>query len=154
MPSMESLVALIAKSVNSPEVQAVIASEELVLSSEEDLEEGEPVRSFLSSPSGEYLFSHTLDRIDTLFIYIKPKTKHTAFTGELIRRLTINSSRMDVRRIFGMPTRSGEPQDLPPLGRFGGYDRYDSKELCLHFQYSESDEQIEMITIMSADIAP
>jgi hypothetical protein len=49
---------------------------------------------------------------------------------------------------------SGEPQDAPPLGRYGAYDRFDSKIRCLHFQYSEPAEEIELVTVMTADVAP
>ncbi len=154
MPSMESLIALVGEPVDAPAVQALIASEQLLSSTEEDLEEGEPVRSHLSSPTGGYLFSHTLGRLDALFVHIKPKGEYAAFRGALSNGLTARSTRADVRRSLGTPSRSGEPQNLPPLGRYGGWDRFDSKGLCLHVQYSEPEQEIELITVMMADIAP
>jgi len=146
--------ALVGEPVDAPAVQALIASEQLQSSTEEDLEEGEPVRSHLSSPTGGYLFSHSLGRLDTLFVHVKPKGDYVAFDGALTKGLTARSTRTDVRRSLGRPSRSGEPQNLPPLGRYGGWDRFDSKTLSLHFQYSEPEEEIELITVMVADIAP
>lgn len=154
MPSIESLIALVGESVDAPAVQALIVSEQLRSSTEEDLEEGEPVRSHLSSTTGGFLFSHTFGRINTLFVHVKPKGEYAAFGAALTRGLTARSTRTDVRERFGRPSRSGEPQNLPPLGRFGGWDRFDSKTLCLHFQYGEPEEEIELITVMMADIAP
>src|SRR4051812_32751258 len=137
MPSMESLMALVGERVDAPAVQALILSQQLQSSTEDDLEEGEPVRSHLFSPTGGYLFSHTLGRLDTLFVHVKPKGEYAAFRGALSNGLTAGSTRADVRKSRGRQSRSGEPQDLPPLGRYGGWDRFDSKALCLHFQYSE-----------------
>lgn len=154
MPSMESLVALVGQPVDTAAVQALIASEQLQSTTEEDLEEGEPVESHLSSPSGGYQFSHTLGRLNTLFIHVKTKGEYAAFRGALTHGLTSRSTRADVRKSLGTPSRSGEAQTLPPLGRYGGWDRFDSKVLCRHFQYSEPEEEIELITIMMADIAP
>jgi hypothetical protein len=154
MPSMESLMALVGEPVDAPGVQALIASERLLSSTDEDLEEGVPVRSHLLSPSGGFEFSHTLGRLNTLFIYVRPKGGNAAFRGALMHGLTARSTRTDVRKRLGTPSRSGEAQTLPPLGRFGAYDRYDSKGLCLHFQYTEPEEQIELITVMAADTAP
>lgn len=154
MPSLESLIVLVGEPVDAPSVQALIASEQLRASTEEDLEEGEPSRSHLSSPTGGYVFTHTLGRVDTLFVYVKPKDGYAAFRGVLTNGLTARSTRTDVRKSLGTPSRSGEPQTLPVLGRCGGWDRFDSKILCLHFQYSEPDEEIELITVMMANIAP
>lgn len=154
MQSMESLVALVGQPVDTAAVQALIASEQLHSTTEEDLEEGEPVESHLSSASGGYEFSHTLGRLNTLFIHVKPKDEYAAFRGTLTHGLTAQSTRLDVRRSLGTPSRSGEAQTLPPLGRHGGWDRFDSNVLCLHFQYSELKAEIELITVMMADIAP
>ena len=154
MPSMESLIALVGQRVEVAAVQALIASEQLQSSTEEDLEEGEPVRSHLSRPTGGYLFSHTLGRLNTLFVHVRPKGEYAAFRGALVHGLTPQSTRSDVRRKLGSPTRSGEAQNHPPLGRYGAWDRFDSAVLCLHFQYTESGEEVDLITVMLPDVAP
>jgi hypothetical protein len=68
--------------------------------------------------------------------------------------LSALSTRTDVRRNLGTPSRSGEAQTVAPLGRFGAHDRFDSNKLCLHFQYTEPEQTIELITVMTADTAP
>lgn len=154
MLSMDSLVALVGQPVDTAAVQALIASERLQSTTEDDLEEGEPVESHLSSVSGGYEFSQSLGRLNTLFIYVKPKGEYAAFRGTLTHGLTAQSNRLDVKRSLGTPSRSGEAQTLPLLGRYGGWDRFDSKVLCLHFQYSDPEDEIELITVMMADVAP
>ena len=154
MPSMDSLIALVGQPVDAAAVQALIASEQLQASTEEDLEEGEPVRSHLSSPTGGYLFSHTLGRLNTLFVHVRPKGEYSAFRGALVHGLTPGWTRADVRRRLGTPSRSGEAQNHPPLGRYGAWDRFDEDVLSLHFQYTEPGEEIDLITVMMSDLAP
>lgn len=154
MPSLESLIPIVGQPVDDAAVQALIASEQLQSSTEEDLEEGEPVRSHLSSPTGGYLFSHTLGRLNTLFVHVRPTSEYAAFRGALVHGLTPQSTRSDVRRRLGTPSRSGEAQNHSPLGRYGAWDRFDSQVLCLHFQYTEPGEEIDLITVMMSDVAP
>jgi hypothetical protein len=154
MPSMEALVALVGQPVEAPAVRALIASERLQSSTEPDLEEGEPARSHLFSPGGGFEFTHTLGRINTLFVYVRPAGGNAAVSGTLIHGLSARSTRTDVRRKLGTPSRSGEARTVAPLGRFGAHDRFDSEHVCVHFQYTEPDEQIELITVLTADTAP
>jgi hypothetical protein len=151
---MDSLVALVGQPIDAPAVRALVASERLQSSTEPDMEEGEPVRSHLSSPAGGFEFTHTLGRINTLFVYVRPAGGNAAFRGTLIHGLSARSTRADVRTKLGTPSRSGDAQTITLLGRFGAHDRFDSKDLCVHFQYTEPDERIEVITVMTADTAP
>lgn len=154
MQTLESLITLVGQPVDSLGVKSLIVSAQLRSSTEEDLEEGEPVRSHLSSPDGGYEFSHTLGRLNTLFVYVRAKGKFAAFRGSLIQGLAAESTRADVRRTLGSPSRSCEAMSHRILGRYGAWDRFDSKDLCLHFQYTEPAEEIEQITVMTADAAP
>lgn len=154
MPSPELLISLVGQPVESPSVQALIRSERLQSSAEEDMEEGEPVQSYLTSYHGGYQLVHSLGRISTLFIYVTPKDGFAACISPLPYDLLPQSTRSDVRQRLGMPTRSGAAQSLPPLGRYGPWDRFDGTDLCLHVQYTESNERIELITIMTVAAAP
>lgn len=154
MTSMESLAALVGQPVDAPAVQALIASERLQSSTGPDSEEGIPGRAYLSQPGGGYEFSHALGRINTLFVYVTPAHGNAAFRGTLVNGLSARSTRADVRRELGTPSRSGEARVVAPLGRFGAHDRFDAAERCLHFQYNEPDETIQLITVMTADTAP
>ena len=154
MLSMESLAELVGQPVDAPAVRALVATERLRSSTEPDLEEDEPVRSHLLDPEGGYSFSHESSRIRALFVYVRPTGDAAAFAGPLVDGLTARSTRADVRRVMGAPSRSGEPRTVAPLGRYGGYDRYDAEHVCVHFQYTEPGEFIEQITVMTADAAP
>jgi hypothetical protein len=150
---MDSLAALVGQPVDAPAVRAMIASERLQSSTDADLEEGEPVRSHLSSRGAGYEFTHVLGRITTLFVYVTPAAGTAAFKGKLIHGFSPRSTRTDVRRKLGTPSRSGEARTISPLGRVGAHDRFDSKHSCVHFQYTEH-EEIELITVMTSDTAP
>jgi hypothetical protein len=155
MPTtFESLISLVGQPVTSANVQGVVGADELVASTEPDLEEGELPRSYLSCPSKGYLLSHTDGRVSTLFIFLVPTDEHQAFVAPIMAGLSAASTRSSVRQALGKPSRSGEARSVPILGRKGAWDRYDHVSLCVHFEYTEPDERIRQITVMSADIAP
>ena len=152
--SLDSLVSLVGQSVTASPVQSLVAADRLVASTEPDLAEGETPRSYFSCTAGGYLLSHRHGRIETLFVYLTPCGEYRAFRGALIAGLSARSTRADVRKALGRPTRSGEAQTVPVLGRKGAFDRYDNESLCLHFEYSEAGQVVRLITVMAADSAP
>lgn len=154
MTTLESLMGLVGRPVTAADVQSLIAADGLIASTEPDLEEGELARSYLSCPIGGYLLSHSGGRVNTLFVFLVPTDEYRAFSAQLIAGLSSSSSREDVRLAFGLPARSGESQTLPILGRKGAWDRYDQRSLCIHFEYTEPEERVRQITVMTADTAP
>jgi hypothetical protein len=154
MPTLESLMGLVDQRVTAAAVQSLIAADGLIELREPDLEEGEVPRIFLSCPTGGYLLLHTAGRINTLFVFLVPTDEYEAFSSELIAGLTRSSTRTDVRRTFGLPALSGEAQVVPMLGRKGAWDRYNQASLCVHFEYTEPEERVRQITVMTADTAP
>ena len=92
--------------------------------------------------------------IETLFLFVLPSEGFEAFRGTLIGGLTSQASRDEVRTQLGLPSHSKEAQTLPILGRKGAWDRYDSERICIHFEYTEPDERLRMVTVMAADTAP
>lgn len=154
MHTLDLLIPLVGQPVTAAGVQSLIAAGQLESSTEPDLEEGESPRSFLSCPAGGYQLSHADGYINTLFVFLVPTDEFRAFNGTLTAGLSAASSRSDVKRALGNPERSGEAKTLPILGRKGAFDRYIRGSLRLHFEYTEPDERIRQITVMTADNAP
>jgi len=154
MPTLESLMALVGQPVAAADVRSLIAADGLVASTEPDLDEGEVPRGYLSCPTGGYSLSHTKGRVNTLFVYLVPTAEYQAFSAKLIASLSRSCSRADVRRALGTPALSGEAQMDRILGRMGAWDRYNQGSLCVHFEYTEPEERVQQITVMTADTAP
>jgi hypothetical protein len=154
MRTRESLMSLVGQRVTAPIVQSLVATDGLTSYAEPDFEEGEAPRSYLSCSVGGYQFCHTDGRVNTLFVYLASKEEFQAFRRPLIAGLSAGATRTNVRQALGQPTRSGEPCTLPILGPRGAWDRYDGESVCLHFAYTDQEERVQLITVMTADIAP
>lgn len=154
MRSLESLIALIGKNATDLEIQSLISDEDLTLSSEPDLDEGEASRSYLSSRPNGYLLELRGGRLLTLFVFTIPTDGYQAFRGPLITGISAGSKRQDIRRVLGSPEKSGEAKAIPILGRKGAWDRYAHDGLYLHFEFTDPDEHLRQITVMDASIAP
>ena len=154
MPTLESLMALVGQPVTATDVRSLVAADGLIASTEPDLEEGEAPRSYLSCPARGYLLSHTSGRVNALFVFLVPIDEYRAFSQALIAGLSAVSTREDVRLAFGKPARSGEAKTVPVLGRKGAWDRYEQGSLCVHFEYTDPEERVRLITVMTVDTAP
>lgn len=154
MSTLESLMSLVGQPVIGADVQSLVVTDQLASSTELALEEGESPRGYLSCPEGGYLLSHTDGRVNTLFVFLVPTDDYQAFPGPLTAGLSASSARSDVRQALGRPDRSGEARTFPGLGRKGAWDRYDRGPLCLHFEYTEPEERVRQITVMTAASAP
>jgi hypothetical protein len=151
MTTPESLMDLVGKSAKSADVQTLVVADGLIPSTEPDLQEGEPPRGYLSCPAGGYSFSHNGDQIDTLFVFVVPTDEYRAFSASLSVGLSPSSTRGDVRRAFGKPSRSGEAMTISGLGRKGAWDRFKRGSQYLHFEYTEPETHVRQITVMTAD---
>jgi hypothetical protein len=157
MMTADSLVALIGQPVDGPLVQALIRSGRLRGSSDPD-GEGEGRRHYLSDPEAGYELTQVGGRIVTAFIYVRPGVGvghgFTPFGGPLPGGLPSESTRAEVRRVLGKPSRSGEAMNIPGLGRKGAWDRYDRPAVCFHIQFTEDGERVQMVTLMAPESAP
>lgn len=153
MRTMESLVALVGQPVASDAVQAVVASDKLMPSSDE-FEEGEGLRHYLSAPTAGYHLTHVDGRVTTVFLYLAPGDGFGPFGGPLVAGLAVGVTRAGVRERLGPPSRSGDGTTIVGLGRQGPWDRWDAERVCLHFQYTEPEQRVRLITVMAADSTP
>jgi hypothetical protein len=152
--TMDQVLALIGQSVDSEAVQALVESAPLTESNEPDLEEGEPPRHSLTNPRDGYELTCVRGRITAAHLYLVASKEYRPFCGTLVSGLSPRSTRGEVHRVLGRPSRSGEARTVPILGRQGPWDRYDGEIVCVHFQYAEPVDRIRLITLMAADVAP
>jgi hypothetical protein len=154
MAVIEELLSVVGAPVNSALVQALITADSLIASAEPDLEEGEPQRSYLSSPTAGYQLMHERGRVETVFLYVEPADGFAAFSGSLPGGLQRGVTRQDVRAKFGQPERSGAPVEISGLGRQGAWDRFAVGAIRIHFQFTEPEQRIRLVTVMTAVNAP
>ncbi len=86
----------------------------------------------------------------SLFIYSEKYGGFKDFAGGVDFELT----RTDVLRLYGAATKQGERSYSPYLGKAGAYVRFDYASHVIHFQFFYDQDRIEMITLMSRDVAP
>ena len=154
MATVEALMAIVGAPVDAEGVRTLIAADHLVASAEPDLEEGEPPRSYLSGPAAGYEIMHCERQVNTVFLYAAPAEGFEPFRGSLPGGLTAQATRQEVLRRFGIPERSGEAVTIPGLGRQGAWDRFVVGSVCVHFQYTEPEERIHLVSLMVAGKAP
>lgn len=154
MATAEELFAVVGSPVDSPAVRAMVTADALAASTEEDLEEGEPLRSYLSNPIVGYQLMHHSGRVVTAFLYAEPGEGFAAFPGPLPGKLPRGATRAQVRARFGTPERSGEPFTSPFLGRQGAWDRFAVGGVRVHFQYTDPEQRVRLVTVMTAADAP
>jgi hypothetical protein len=146
--------AVVGLPVNSEVVQALVVADALASSTEEDLEEGEPVRSYLSNSNAGYQLMHHRGRVSTAFLYAEPAEGFSAFPGPLPCGLPRGVGRNQVRAQLGVPERSGEPFTSTVLGLQGAWDRFAVDDIRVHFQYSEPEQRVRLVSVMAVTEAP
>ena len=154
MATSEELMSIVGIPVDSEAVRTLVVADALTSSSEEDLEEGEPVRSHLSNPSAGYQLMLHSGRVSTAFLYAQPDEGFVAFPGPLPGGLPAGVNRTQVRAKFGIPEKSGEPFTCAILGSQGAWDRFVVNGIFVHFQYTDREQWIRLVTIMAASDAP
>lgn len=154
MATVDALMVIVGAPVDSEGVRTLIAADHLVASTEPDLEEVEPPRSYLSGPAAGYQIIHCEGQVDTVFLYAVPAEGFEPFRGPLPGDLSARATRQEVLRRFSIPERSGEASTIPGLGRQGAWDRFVVGSVCVHFQYTEPEERIRLVSLMVAGKAP
>jgi len=154
MATAGALFAVVGLSVHSEAVRALVAADALVDSTEADLEEGESPRSYWSGPASGYELVHCRGRVTSAFLYAEPTDGFAAFSGLLPGGVPQGATRRQVLALFGTPERSGEATTIAPLGRQGPWDRFAVGGVRIHFQYNEPFECVQLVSIMTADVAP
>jgi hypothetical protein len=154
MATADELMAVVGSPVDADAVRSLVAADELVASTEEDLEEGERLRSYLANLAAGYQLMHHSGRVATAFVYAEPDEGFSAFPWPLPGGLSRGATRSEVRTRFGVPERSGEAVTVPALGRQGPWDRFAVGAVRVHFQYTEPEQRVRRVTIMAVADAP
>ena len=91
-------------------------------------------------------------RVESVHAYSEGKDGFDRYEGELPSGLMMTDGAKDVRKKMGEPSKSGDAQYIPMLGRSATWDRYDFEEYSVHVEYCEG--KISMITLMTRDAIP
>jgi hypothetical protein len=75
-------------------------------------------------------------------------------SDENLIEVPFSSTREDLRRRLGAPSKSGGPVRIPGLGNRAAWDRWLIVGAVVHAQYDLTDNAIDMITLMAVDAAP
>jgi hypothetical protein len=149
MATIEGLMEIVGARTDAANVQAISAADNLTLSTEPDLEEGEPLRSYLSNPAIGYQLMCVEGIVATVFVYVVPSEGFNAYSGSLPGGISALAIRSDVRGRFGVPQRTGEAVSIAGLGRQGAWDRFDLGSVYVHFEYNEPEQRIRLVSLMA-----
>lgn len=143
-PSMENLVRLIGLSVEDPEARAILANRNT--KGDDDPDTGP---ALINKADGFEIQLGRKGRIEVIHIYGISKDGFSPYPGALSGGLTLADGFQTVRERFGSPTRTGIRD-----GNAGGWDRFDSKQVCIRFGYRAEGTGIGLVTLMAPDVAP
>jgi len=87
-------------------------------------------------------------RVVSVFLYGVPQDDHASYTGPMPRQMSFAQTRTDVRERLGDPSMSGTVKDTS-----APWDRFDFERVCIHVQYVPDSRGIQMITLMSPEVA-
>jgi hypothetical protein len=151
--TIQELIDIVGTPFDSDAVQTIIAASEMVVSTHPN-GEGRSPHVYLSAHKEGYSLLHCDGKVRTIFVYVLPICNFTPFQGCLPGDLPTSATRSQVLQQFGVPSRTGSAAPVPILGRMGAWDRFDGDRVCIHFEYTEPDERVQMVTIMNAATAP
>jgi hypothetical protein len=144
MLSMDALVALVGKSVDSPILQEARASGQLVATTDRYETDGGMISfHWLSNKAHGYVIQHDAQgHVATVFLYVEADEGFCSFAGDLTRGLRRESTRQQVRDLLGQFANHGDPEcEHESLS-----DRFDVGGVWLWFTYSVDTETIRRIT--------
>lgn len=91
-------------------------------------------------------------RIEVIQLYIQATAEFAAYKGALLQGLAASDGCQSTRHKLGPPTRSGpQAANDQPLG---GWDRFDSAQVCIRIGYQDDTTGIWLISLMAPDVAP
>jgi hypothetical protein len=89
--------------------------------------------------------------LETILLYTEGHDEYSGYQGELPNGIDFGHSRNEVRKRLGKPEKSGaaDKRDQTPA-----WDRYNFGTYGLHVQYSEDEQSIDLLTLMTPEAMP
>lgn len=114
----------------------------------EDLREGEEQEYAVSAIDGTWeMLLDKENRIKTIFLFLDKGCQG-------ILNITSEMNRSDIINLLGTPTRSGDESNLPILGQFRAWERYDQESYCIHIEHNLGGNGVRQMTVMLLDVTP
>lgn len=154
MATAKKLLSLVGKSIKIAAFQALVKADRLKATKEEDLEEGQPIETTYVGKKLGYEILTFSGRVATLFLYAKSFDGFTAFPGIFPYGVESGATRAEVRKLLGKPERSGKAFKDPILGPQGAWDRFVIDSIRVHFEYTNPELQVKMVTLMTEEDSP
>lgn len=154
MATAKKLLSIVGKPIKSAAFRALVTADRLKSSKEEDLEEGQPVAmSFVGKKAG-FEISTEDGRVVAVFLYVEPCDGFAAFPGPLPYKVPRDATRTEVRGLLGKPEQSGKAYKDKILGPQGAWDRFAVETIRIHFEYTDPELQVHLVTLMTEESAP
>ncbi|MBX3398562.1 MAG: hypothetical protein KF873_07480 [Gemmataceae bacterium] len=154
MATAKKLISILGKSIKNAPFRALVTADRLKASTEEDLDEGQPVEMSFAGKKAGYEVSAEDGRIVAVFLYVEPRDGFAAFTGPLPYKVPRDATRTEVRGLLGKPEQSGKAYKDKILGPQGAWDRFAVDAIIIHFEYTDPGLDVALITMMTEDRAP
>ena len=154
MATASKLLSLLGKPITGAALRGVIARDELKLSKEPDLKEGQPdACAFIGKKVG-YEISAEDGRVVAVFLRVEKSDGFVSFPGPLPYKVPRDATRTEVRRLLGKPEHSGKAYKDKILGPQNAWDRFAVDSIRVHFEYTDPGLQISLVTLMTEESAP
>lgn len=115
-------------------------------------DEGETYYEF--HQRGVSLLFGTDGTLSAIFLYGRNNEGFEAYEGLLPLGLTFSLSRDEVRQVLGEPSKTGEGRSILNAGEIHPWERYDLPEAIVHARYTENENEITLVTLMTPAAAP
>lgn len=103
---------------------------------------------------GLALVADSSGRITSVQLFADGFQGYNGFRGELPEGVSFRDSRAEVRARLGTPSASGGGGVDPYLGPIRMWDRFDRDAYAMHVQYSEGENSVDLISLMTFDAIP
>ena len=154
MATAKKLLSIIGKPIKSATFRTLVTADRLKASTEEDLDEGQPVAMNFVGKKVGYEISAEDGRVVAVFLYVEPRDGFAAFPGPLPYMVPRDATRTEVRGLFGKPEKSGKAYKDKILGPQGAWDRFAVETIRIHFEYADPGLEVALITLMTEADAP
>jgi hypothetical protein len=154
MATAKKLLSLLGKPITCAALRALVAADGLKVAKEPDLEEGMPVSCSFTGKKAGYEISAEDGRVVAVFLYVEKEDGFSTYPGSLPYDIPRDANRTEVRRLLGKPERSGKAYNDKILGPQGAWDRFAVDSVRIHFQYTNPELLISLVTLMTEDSAP
>jgi hypothetical protein len=107
-----------------------------------------------SASQGISLTANEDRKIVAIQLYSEGYEQHAQFRGSIPNGIAFDMTKDDIRALLGNPAASGGGGTIPVLGKVKRWDRFEYPDHCLHLLYSDTDDKVQLISIIDPSSTP